>query len=388
MSRPLQKYKDILDELSLEGRLRSLKHSTDEALIDCTSNDYLAIGKDPLLREEFLHFIESKGLIPPFGSCSSRLLYTNEDYYGDFEKLLSRLYDKEALIFNSGYHANVGILSSLSVPGTLILSDQLVHASIIDGIRLGKAIRKIFPHNDISSLERILKEEANKHERVLIVIESVYSMDGDTSPLEEIVRLKNRFNNVMLYVDEAHAIGVKGECGLGLCESFGLVKDVDVIVATLSKAVASMGAFAIVNDVLKNFLINSSRALIFSTAIPPLNIAWSQFILGRILDMDDRRKRLSKISRELSAFILKLTGEGEDHDSPIIPLMIGGNHRTVEASQIMYGSGVLALPIRRPTVAEGTERIRISLNASISDIELAQIKGAVMRVANDLLSDK
>lgn len=377
-------YQNILDALSREGRLRTLHHSNDLNLLDCTSNDYLALGSDENLRKEFISEIVATESIPAFGSGSSRLLYSGKDYYAEFEEFLSDLYGKEVLLFNSGYHANVGIISALADANSLIVSDQLVHASIIDGIRLSKASKRIFPHNDVDSLKKILREEAGKFDRVFVVVESVYSMDGDSAPLKEIVSLKTQFDNMILYVDEAHAFGILGKRGLGLCEHLNIIEDVDILIATLSKAAASMGAFAVISPVLKNYLVNHSRSLIFSTAIPPVNILWSKFMVKRILGMEESRKHLAYIGKEVSQFICNLTGEGEVHSSPIVPFMIGGNKRTLRASAIMKENGVLALPIRRPTVAPGTERLRISLNSAMTDSDIDRIKRGVLNVAEDL----
>ena len=377
-------YQNILDALSREGRLRTLHHSNDLNLLDCTSNDYLALGSDENLRKEFINEIVATESIPAFGSGSSRLLYSGKDYYAEFEKFLSDLYGKEVLLFNSGYHANVGILSALADTNSLIVSDQLVHASIIDGIRLSKASKKIFPHNDVDSLKKILREEAGKFDRVFVVVESVYSMDGDSAPLKEIVSFKAQFNNMILYVDEAHAFGILGKRGLGLCEHLNVIEDVDILIATLSKAAASMGAFAVISPVLKNYLVNHSRSLIFSTAIPPVNILWSKYMVKRILGMEESRKHLAYIGKEVSHFICNFTGEGAVHSSPIIPFMIGGNKRTLRASAIMKENGVLALPIRRPTVAPGTERLRISLNSAMTDSDIDRIKRGVLSVAEEL----
>ena len=377
-------YQNILDALSREGRLRTLHHSNDLNLLDCTSNDYLALGSDENLRKEFINKIVATESIPAFGSGSSRLLYSGNDYYAEFEKFLSDLYGKEVLLFNSGYHANVGIISALADANSLIVSDQLVHASIIDGIRLSKASKRIFPHNDVDSLKKILREEAGKFDRVFVVVESVYSMDGDSAPLKEIVSLKAQFDNMILYVDEAHAFGILGKRGLGLCEHLNIIEDVDILIATLSKAAASMGAFAVISPVLKNYLVNHSRSLIFSTAIPPVNILWSKYMVKRILGMEESRKHLAYIGKEVSQFICNLNGDGEVHSSPIVPFMIGGNKRTLRASAIMKENGVLALPIRLPTVAPGTERLRISLNSAMTDSDIDRIKRGVWSVAEEL----
>lgn len=383
MNHLLSDYKDILDSLSAEGRLRGLHAEADCCLLDCTSNDYMAIGADRELRTEFLQRLDADAM---FGSCASRLLFTSRDRYRDLEELLSTLFGRDALLFNSGYHANVGIITALSLPGTLIVADKLVHASAIDGIRLSGVPFRRFRHNDVNALERVLEKESGDYRRVIVIVESVYSMDGDCAPLADIVSLKRRFGNMMLYVDEAHAFGVCGERGLGLSEQLGVADEVDILVGTLSKAVASVGAFAVVGDVMKQYLINSARSLIFSTVIPPVSAMWSQFVIERLVNMADRRRRLADISNDVSEFIAGLTGEGAMRPTPIVPFMTGGNERALRAAEVMMAHGVMALPIRKPTVAAGTERIRISLNAAMTDSDVVTLKEAVAAAAGEVLS--
>ena len=385
-------YLRIIEGLEKEGRLRTLNHGNASGLLDCTSNDYMAIGADAHLQKEFLEECLGKQFnreqsVHLMGSCSSRLLYTSlPNPYGELEEYLKTLYGRETLLFNSGYHTNVGLIQAIAKRDTLIVSDSLIHASAIDGIRLSKAPYRIFPHNDIPALETILKEESLNYSQILLIVESVYSMDGDIAPLAEFVSLKERFSNLLLYIDEAHAFGIRGSRGLGLCEELQLLDSVDIIVCTLSKAAASIGAFVVVNDTLKKYLVNTARSLIFSTALPPVNILWSAFIVKRLLTMHEKRQRLQQISRDIASIIGTLTGRNmEEHTTPIVPFMIGGNHRVVRASEIMREHGVLTLPIRKPTVAEGTERLRISLNAAMTDADIQSLRKASEIVASELL---
>lgn len=384
MNRMLADYNAIVDDLAANGSLRRLRGVSGGDLLDCTSNDYMGIGADASLRREFFESYSGNfdSLLP--GSGASRLLYTSpDDCYGEFETLLGDLYGRDVLLFNSGYHANVGLVSALAIPGTLIVADKLVHASIIDGIRLSGVPFRRFRHNDMDSLERILVRESGNYKRVLLIVESVYSMDGDSAPLREIAALKERFGNLMIYVDEAHAFGVCGERGLGLAEQQGVVDEIDIIVGTLSKAAASVGAFAVVGDVLKSYLVNTARSLIFSTVIPPVSVRWSQFVVNRLVGMGDARRRLADIGREISGYVATLTGSVRKQSSPIVPVMIGGNERTVRAAQTMMDCGVLALPIRHPTVALGSERLRVSLNAALSDCDVEKIKNGICHAVKE-----
>lgn len=372
-------YKDILDAISDEGRLRSLCHSRDEGMLDCTSNDYMGLGADKELLQSFVASLDMNSM---FGSCASRLLFTGADRYAVLEDYLEREYGRKALIFNSGYHANTGIIPALcAADDTLIVADKLVHASIIDGMKLSGAKFRRFKHNDVSALRRILESESSRYQRLLVVVESVYSMDGDEAPLRDIIALKDSCPAIMLYVDEAHAFGVRGDRGLGLCEELGV--EPDILIGTLGKAAASTGAFAITSDVIKDYLVNTCRSLIFSTAIPPVSVDWSLHTLKRLRQMQIERKRIAEMSVDLSSFIANLTGVGVAHSSPIIPLHAGGNERVVALAEAMKRHGVMALPIRRPTVAAGTERVRISLHASMSTEDISRIKYAAEKAFNE-----
>lgn len=365
-------YSHKLSELQAQGRLRSFPTRTSTTgLLHCSGNDYLALSTSHSLRQEFLAELPSTVAL---GSCASRLLMPRQEVHTSLESLLAQAYGKEVLLFNSGYHANTGCVSALaSESDTLIVADKLVHASIIDGITLSKAPYKRFPHNDIAALRRILTKERGDYSQYLIVVESIYSMDGDTAPLAQIVALKEEFPDLLIYVDEAHAFGVRGPKGLGLCEELGLISQIDIIIGTLGKAAASMGAFAVTTPTLRQYLLNTARSFIFSTALPPICIAWSEFIVRKIFTMQQERSRLQEISSQLKTGIEQLTGKECVSTSQIIPLIIGDSCKAVAISREMEALGVLALPIRRPTVAAGTERIRISLNAAMSSQDVCKI---------------
>ena len=181
--------------------------------------------------------------------------------------------------FNSGYHANTGILPAVSNAQTLILADKLVHASLIDGIRLSSAKCIRYRHNDASQLQRLVSENHNLYAQIIIVTESIFSMDGDKADLCALVRLKKSYSNVLLYVDEAHAFGVRGEKGLGCAEEQDCINDIDFLVGTFGKAIASAGAYIVCRQVIREYLINKMRTFIFTTALPPVNIQWTAWVL-------------------------------------------------------------------------------------------------------------
>ncbi|MDE6336834.1 MAG: aminotransferase class I/II-fold pyridoxal phosphate-dependent enzyme, partial [Muribaculaceae bacterium] len=289
------------------------------------------------------------------------------------EAFLAELYGKETLLFNSGYHANVVCIGALTLPSTLFICDKLIHASIVDGLRINGAEFKRFPHNDIAKLKRILEKESSHYEHLIVVVESIYSMDGDEAPLAELVALKQHYPSILLYVDEAHAFGVRGKRGLGVCEEYDLIKHTDILIGTFGKAAASIGAFAVVTEEMKSFLINAARPFIFSTALPPVNVAWSLLMTEKILGMETERRHLAELSRYFSERISEISDQPTDSDSQIIPYLTGNAQRALDIAAKLRQAGYLALPIRRPTVPPGGERIRFSLSAAMTRQELCNV---------------
>lgn len=351
-----------LAALKEQNNFRKIPYGSDIAVADFSSNDYLGIGADESFQKDF---IQSLSNIPLLTSSASRLLAHNQNEYFELESLLESLYGLPVLLFNSGYHANTGLISSLGDKNTLIVADKLVHASIIDGYKLSEADMVRFRHNDVSHLEKILKSKAGDYARVIIVVEGVYSMDGDSAPISDIVILKTGFENTLLYVDEAHSFGVCGNNGLGLTADFPDADKIDIMVGTFGKAAASMGAFAVMKPMLKEYAINRARSFIFSTAIPPFNCAWTKYVVERIPAMKDRRDKLQKV---IGAFVENLDSEKVNikHPSHIIPVIVGDSEKAIRLSKHLYEEGLKVLPIRTPTVPPGTERLRISFSSSLS----------------------
>lgn len=360
-----------LDKLKAENRLRQLPEDA-HGLIDLVSNDYLGLAsREFSFREDFIKLYPDAS----FSSSASRLLSRKQKYHLLLEDLLKELYQKDVLLFNSGYHANTGLISALSTPEALFITDELMHASGLDGLMLGQFHRKArvltFAHNDISDLEAKIRIERAKSNisDIFIITESIFSMDGDKAPLAEIVSMKYKYPNIRIYLDEAHGFGVRGKRGLGLAEEEGLVDEIDFLVGTFGKAAASEGAFVATSPLFKSFFANSSRSFIFSTAIPPINAAWSHFMIGKIINMKEEREYLIKLGKNFRQF-LKTKEDGSD--SQIVPFICGSAERAVGLASYLRQHGVDTLPIRRPTVPAGTERIRFSLNANLklSDLEL------------------
>ena len=304
-----------------------------------------------------------------FSSSSSRLLTGNFPICEELEEMLSAAFGKEAaLLFNSGYHANTGILPALSDKSTLIVADKLVHASLIDGMLLGSATFRRFPHQDLVRLEKILEAEASQYEKVFVVVESVYSMDGDVTDLRRLVALKSKYPNVMLYVDEAHAVGVRGKNGLGIAEEQDCIAGIDLLVGTFGKALASMGAYVACTKEIREYLVNTMRPLIFSTALPPFQWAWTAFVFSRLKDFSERRDKLSSNSSYLASALNGMGGEMSE--SHIVPLMVGDSAECIIRAEYLQRKGFYCMPVRPPTVPKGTSRIRFSLTANVEREEL------------------
>ena len=363
--------------------------SEGKRLLNIASNDYLGLGGDKQLQSEFLNQISRLPVanVPRMSATSSRLLTGNDTQLQALESELQSWYQnavdkqnlassKSVLVFNSGYHANIGLLPALTALPikTIILADKLVHASIIDGIRLSQS--KLvsyhrYRHNDYEHLAKFIEQADSSVERIIIVTESIFSMDGDRADLAQLVQLKAKDARIELYIDEAHAIGILGDTGLGLAEETQTLADIDYLVGTFGKAFASIGAYIMCDEVVKQWLINQMRPLIFSTALPPINHAWTRFILAKMPSLTEQRLHLAQLSTTLSDAIperyrVSSTQQKAGYNSPIVPYILGDNALTVEKAKQLQAAGFYALPIRPPTVPANTARIRLVMNAALS----------------------
>ena len=378
----LNDYAAKLDELKQQGNLRQFTSNVQQGryieinsrkMLNLSSNDYLGLASDLALREQF--FDETPNELRIMSSSSSRLLTGNFPEYEQLENSLSQAFQgRAALLFNSGYHMNIGILPALSDSKTLILADKLVHASMIDGIRLSTAKYVRYRHNDLKHLTRLLQQyHANEaFDRIIVVTESIFSMDGDETDLAELVRIKKQFAKVMLYVDEAHAIGVRGEQGLGCAEQYGVIDDIDLLVGTFGKALASVGGYLICHPIIREYLINSMRPLIFSTAQPPICMAWTDFIFQKVLTLKNERQHLNTISQSLQQAVLS-KGFDCPSTSHIVPVIIGESQKTVDKATQLQQAGFYIMPVRPPTVPKHSSRLRISLTTQVSQTDLDQL---------------
>ena len=372
-------FKQQLEQLRAQNQYRSIpdlvhqgRYITREnrKMLNMSSNDYLGLASNENLHQSFLQQYGDN--FPSFTSSSSRLLTGNFPIYTDLEQLIAQRFQREsALLFNSGYHANLGILPALTTTKSLILADKLVHASMIDGILLSQCEFFRYRHNDYEHLKSLLEKNARKFDRTFIVTESVFSMDGDVVDLNYLVQLKKQFPNTYLYVDEAHAIGVYGKNGLGIAERANVIADIDLLVGTFGKALASMGAYVVCDQILKECLINQMRPLIFSTALPPFNVAWTHFIFERLPQLSKERTHLEQLSAFLRQEVEQRT-QIMPSQTCIVPYILGENEATLAKAKDLQEQGYYCLPIRPPTVPKGTSRIRLSLTADMTIDEVKQ----------------
>ena len=376
----MMKEGQTLCALAREGNLRTLPEVRHDGIwieqdgrrmLNMSSNDYLGLASDATLQDEFWQSLPERDRL--LSASSSRLLTGNFDVHQELETLLAERFGREsALTFSSGYHLNTGILPAVADVHTLILADKLVHASLIDGIRLSSATCIRYRHQDYRQLQSLLEKHRTNFERMIIVTESVFSMDGDVAPLAALVELKKAFPNVMLYVDEAHAIGVRGKRGLGIAEEQGCLADIDFLCGTFGKALASVGAYVVCSRLMHDYLVNRMRTLIFTTALPPLNVAWTKFVFSRLDGWEDRRIRLASMAEKVRG-VVRQAGYPCPSESHIVPLVVGESEKTVLKAAEMQRKGFYVLPVRPPTVPAGTSRLRLSLTAALPEGEVERM---------------
>ncbi len=352
------KYLRNLQALEEEKNLRSLPASNMAGLVNLSSNDYLGLNDDNDLQNDFRKSEIFDRL--SFSAASTRLLTGNINQYSAVESTLTQLYDREAsLVFNSGYHANMGILPAIADKKDLIIADKEVHASLIDAMKLSASETRRYRHMDLDHLETILTTHRDQYENVFIATESIFSMDGLRTDLPRLLEIKRKYD-AYIYLDEAHAFGVCGEKGLGLAEEMGFVQEIDFIIGTFGKSLAGIGAFIICDDLFKKYLVNKSRSLIYTTGLPPVNLAWTHFLLGKLHGMSGKRNHLKET---WNYFAQNLGLKAESH---IVPYVLGNNHDVIGFAKYMQHNGFYVLPIRYPTIPKGTERIRFSFNTTLS----------------------
>lgn len=370
----MQNYIDELNKLKENSSFRTIKNIKekfskyivvdDKKMLNLSSNDYLNLSTDKDLALEFVDKNKNKNEFL-FSSASARLLTGNSSVYKKLENNFSSLFKKEkALLFNTGYQCNQGVISTLFSKGDCIFCDKLNHASIICGLKLSAAEHFRYKHLDLDNLEKLLKEKRSNYKNALIVSESVYSMDGDISDVKKLVELKKKYN-CLLMLDEAHAFGVFGDNLCGVAEENNLLNEIDIITITLGKSLASMGALCLSNETIINYLINKASSFIFSTALPSINIMWSNFLLEEKMNLlKEKKEKLNSLFKHVHKIYPSISS------SQIIPVVLHSAEKTKETAQIMQNNGYYVLPINPPTVPVNTSRLRLSLTSDITFNEM------------------
>lgn len=377
--------KEFLAQKQKQGLLRFLRHADykksgdifieGKKYIDFSSNDYLGLSQHAKLIQAAQDAAEKFGT----SSSSSRLLSGSFKLHNELEEKTAEFKKKEAaLVFNSGYQANIGIISALCTKQDAIFCDKMSHASIIDGTLLSGSKFFRFSHNDLGHLESLLEKYRNKFNNALIITESIFSMDGDKAPLKGIVALKEKYNCRML-VDEAHATGIFGKNGSGLTEEEGLSEKIEFIMGTFSKAMGSFGAYLACSKDIKDYLINTCRSFIYSTALPAPVIAADIAAIDVIKKEPHRRKTLLD-NADYFRNTLKKNQISVKGASQIIPLITGDCVKTLEISKMLMEAGYWALPIRPPTVPKNESRIRFSLAYNHAKKDLKRLLDDIIKI--------
>ncbi len=371
-------FDDRLKRLQDAGLYRSLRTVTSpqgpeieidgRKVLNFCSNNYLGLANDPRLVEAAIEATRKFGT----GSGAARLISGNFSLCEKLESELARFKGTEAaLLFNSGYHANIGVLPAIAGEGDMIFSDELNHASLIDGSRLSKAETIVYRHNDLNHLEELLRNPPNPplkkggKEGFLIVTEAVFSMEGDVCPLDDILSLAEKYD-ALVYLDEAHAVGVFGKEGQGLAPK-GPPENL-ICMGTLGKAFGSYGAFVATSKSMRDYLVNKARSFIFSTALPPAALGASLAAVKIVKEEPERRRQLWENVRQVGALV-----------SPIFSIPIGPADKTMEISRRLLEEGIYLQGIRPPTVPEGTSRLRLTLMATHTTAQIDRLSQALKK---------
>lgn len=369
-----RRWRRRLEELDSESLLRSLRSPHG---VDLSSNDYLGLAGHPLLRQSMADAVAREGC----GSTGSRLLCGQRVGFSELERRFADFKGAErSLYFSSGFLANIAVLSTLAEDGDVIFSDERNHASLIDGMRISRARRVVFPHNDVNALRRLLAEESG-HGQAFVVTESLFSMDGDMAPLAEYDALCHS-HQAALIVDEAHAIGIYGARGSGLLEATAAKALVSV--DTAGKALGVSGAFVSGPEWLIEAMIQRARPFIFSTAPPPSLAAALQASLTLILTEPWRRRQLLDRAAYLRRRLRNAGVPVPEGVSQIIPVIVGANERAVRVAEALQQEGFDVRAIRPPSVPAGTARLRLSVNTGLSEADLDQLAGVLAGALEDV----
>jgi len=346
------------------GWVRQL--DSEDEMLDFSSNDYLALSEHPEVISASRKYLEMFGA----GAGAARLMSGDLEINHLLEQEIAQLKSKEAaLTFGSGYLANIGIIPALAGRGDLIITDRLSHASIVDGCLLSGARTIRFRHNDLEHLEQILHEKRSQFNRVLVVVESIYSMDGDRCPLVELVNLKNRYG-FLLMVDEAHATGLYGQNGSGIIEEANVSDGVDIAMGTFGKALGSYGAYAAAAREVITLLVNRARTFIYSTALPPAVVGATLAALYLIRSEPQLRLELHQKVKFFKKQLRKNGLKDTPGSSQIIPVMIGDSNKALDIAEELQKNQIYVKAVRPPTVPEGSARLRFSITRFHQEADL------------------
>lgn len=384
----MKRFSEKLDQIKKNGLYRKMRHlqtpqgphikidGKDYLLL--SSNSYLGLCNDDRLKQAARDAIEKYGV----GSGGSRLTTGSYEIHQKLEEEIAVFKGTEAaLLFNTGYMANVGAISSIADKSWVIFSDSLNHASIIDGCRLSRAEIVVYAHCDTADLAR--KVQGYPHRKALIVTDGLFSVDGDIAPLPALVEIAKK-NNILLMVDDAHATGVLGPNGGGTADYFGLRDQIDISMGTLSKALASEGGFIAGKRSLIDYMINTSRSFIFSTALSPVTIAVSLKALEIVRTEPQRRETLLTNSAWFRAELRKVGFDVAENEAPIISIIIGAPNLAVAFSNRLMERNIFVSAIRPPTVPPGTSRLRISIMATHARDDLKQALNCIAEIGCEL----
>jgi len=328
-------------------------------VVNLSSNNYLGLANHPRVKAKAIAAVEKYGV----GAGSVRTIVGNGDMLEELENLLAEFKEEEAVVcFQSGLNCNIGVIQAIVQKGDLIISDALNHASIIDGTRLSKADKAVFKHSDMEDLERVLKENRSQYNNVLIITDGVFSMDGDLAKLPDIVKLAKKYS-CLTYVDDAHGSGVLGRSGRGTVDHYGLHGEIDFIVGTLSKAIGVIGGYVATKKIVKEWLLHRARPLLFSTALPPAAIGAILESVRMLMESEEYTKQLWDNALYFKAGMKKLGFDIGHSETPITPVMIGNEAKTMQFSRELLAEGVFVSGIVFPTVPAGTGRLRVMISA-------------------------
>lgn len=343
------------------------------------SNNYLGLTNHPKVKQAAIEAVEKYGS----GCTGSRFLNGTLDIHEELEQRLAQFMRKEAaLVFSTGFQTNLGTISTLVLKGDVVIADRADHASIVDGCRLsfGKVLK--FKHNDMSELERVLSN-CNKDGGKIIIVDGVFSMEGDIANLPEIVKLAKQ-HDAKVMVDDAHAIGVLGENGRGTAEHFGLEDDVDLVMGTFSKSFASLGGFIAGSDEVIHYIKHFARALIFSASMPPSAVAACLAALDIIESEPERRKRLWEIAYRMKKGYKNMGFDIGPTKTPIIPIYIGDDMKCFQFWKMLFDEGIFTNPIISPAVSPGSQLLRTSYTATHTDEQMDRVLEVFERVGKKM----